>query len=282
MQISGLDHVVILCGDYEGAIQTYSTLLGRSVDWRYASPDDGTATALFVLENTAIELLAPYGDGPMGDRIKELLGDRPGHLSSLVFRTHDIDAAHHTATRRGLAPDALVTMQAQYEGLTRQWTRFRCKDDAMAGLKVFMCQQVKGELPVFPGRDGDVFRLDHLVVNTTNPDRAMACYGAKLGLRLALDRTNTDWGSRFLFFRLPDLTFEVVRRLDSGAPETAPDTLWGLTWQVRDLDAARDRMIAAGVDVSEVRKGRKPGTRVMSVRSHDLGVPTLFLEQERN
>ena len=42
----------------------------------------------------------------------------------------------------------------------------------------------------------------------------------------------------------------------------AHDNLWGLSWRVADIDATRARLLAAGVDVSEVRAGRKPGTRV--------------------
>ena len=57
------------------------------------------------------------------------------------------------------------------------------------------------------------------------------------------------------------------------------DKLWGLSWRVGDIDAARARLLAAGVDVSEVRTGRKPGTRVMSVRSGTCGVQTLLLER---
>ena len=38
------------------------------------------------------------------------------------------------------------------------------------------------------------------------------------------------------------------------------------------------RLAEAGVDVSEVRNGRKPGTRVMTVRSGTSGVPTLLVQ----
>jgi len=55
--------------------------------------------------------------------------------------------------------------------------------------------------------------------------------------------------------------------------------LWGMTWRVADADATRERLTQSGVDVSEVRSGRKPGTRVMSVRSSTCGVPTLLLER---
>jgi hypothetical protein len=46
---------------------------------------------------------------------------------------------------------------------------------------------------------------------------------------------------------------------------------------VRDPESARARIAAAGIDVSEVRKGRKPGTSVFTVRSGTGGVPTLML-----
>ena len=52
-----------------------------------------------------------------------------------------------------------------------------------------------------------------------------------------------------------------------------------MSWRVGDIDAARSRLIAVGIEVSEVRIGRKPGTRVMSIRSGTCGVQTLFLER---
>jgi hypothetical protein len=52
-----------------------------------------------------------------------------------------------------------------------------------------------------------------------------------------------------------------------------------LSWRVADVDAARTRLAASGIDVSEVRVGRKPGTRVMSIRSGTCGIQTLFLER---
>jgi hypothetical protein len=55
--------------------------------------------------------------------------------------------------------------------------------------------------------------------------------------------------------------------------------LWGLSWRVADIEATRARLLADGIDVSEVRSGRKPGTRVMSVRGGACGIHTLLLER---
>ena len=52
-----------------------------------------------------------------------------------------------------------------------------------------------------------------------------------------------------------------------------------MSWRVADIDATRARLVAAGLDVSEVRNGRKPGTRIMTVRNGTCGIPTVLLER---
>src|SRR5947199_163554 len=83
---------------------------------------------------------------------------------------------------------------------------------------------------------------------------AIELYGEGLGIRLALDRELA--GTRMLFFRTGGVTIEVVR--DANAGDT--DIFYGVAYRVRDIAAAHARMRAAGLDVSEVRDGRKPGT----------------------
>src|SRR5204863_551589 len=101
--------------------------------------------------------------------------------------------------------------------------------------------------------------LDHIVIRTSHPNRAAALYGARLGLDMRLDRTEPKWGSRLMFFRCGDLIVEIAHDLAAGV-SSGPDRLWGVSWRVPDAGAARDRLHAAGLDVSEVRPGRKPGT----------------------
>jgi catechol 2,3-dioxygenase-like lactoylglutathione lyase family enzyme len=83
-----------------------------------------------------------------------------------------------------------------------------------------------------------------------------------------------------MFFRCGDLVVEVTHR--PGKPVDVEgithDRLRGICWRVADIDATHARLAAAGVDVSEVRAGRKPGTRVMTVRQGTCGVPTLLVQ----
>src|SRR5206468_2925040 len=96
-------------------------------------------------------------------------------------------------------------------------------------------------------------------------------------LEMALDRAHPDWG-HLMFFRCGDLIVETVQR-PGGALDAAHDRLYGISWRVADADAARARLISVGIDVSDVRAGRQPGTRVLTVRSGTCGMPTLLVER---
>src|SRR5262249_36339111 len=127
--------------------------------------------------------------------------------------------------------------------------------------------------------DAIVTGIDHAVVQTADADAAIAFYRDGLGLRLALDRSFPDWGMRLVFMRVGGGTVGIAQPLDQAQRIPAgTDQVWGLSWRVPDADAARTRLAEAGLDVSEVRPGRKPGTRVISVRDGTCGVPTLFVE----
>lgn len=273
--LTAIDHLVLLCDDIEAGTKVYTDLLGRAPDWRATS--GGAATSLFRVDNTALELMAPDGDAGAAPRLRELISSG-ATLTSIAFQTDDIASAHRLFTRRGLQPDALQPGESTHleTGAHRNWQRFRCSDDAMAGIKTFIIEQ-ESESPFTNVDKACVHSLDHVVINTPNPDRAAANYGARLGLDLRLDRTAEQWKTRFLFFRTGGLTLEIINRLDETTDPAAEDHIWGLTWTVRDIEAAHARLSKAGVETSDVRKGRKPGTEVFTVKAQTLGVPTLFI-----
>jgi catechol 2,3-dioxygenase-like lactoylglutathione lyase family enzyme len=273
--ITALDHFVLVCPDLDAAVADYSTLLGLSPAWRAA--ETGLGSAVFALGNTALELIGPDGAGATADKLREMTLSGAA-LTSLVYRSDDIGGDHHLMTRRGLMPSEVseTTSKDLATGATRSWKRFRIPDEKMAGLKTFILQP-DTPLPVAAAEPGAAMALDHLVINTPNPERAVATYGARLGLRFALDRTAEQWKTRFLFFRLGGLTLEVIHRLGDAHDASANDQIWGLTWETADLAAARARIAAAGLDVSEIRTGRKPGSEVFTVRNGTQGVPTLFI-----
>jgi catechol 2,3-dioxygenase-like lactoylglutathione lyase family enzyme len=278
--ITGLDHVVVLASDIEAGAAAYQTLLGRAPSWRYSG--DGASRVLFTLDNATVELVAPDGEGETGQRIGAVLAEQGEGLASLCFRTGDIGRLHRRLDRLALRPEPVTEVESRDDlsGARIAWKRTRTATDATRGVRLFFLEPA-GERPRSAAiAPAPITAMDHVVVSTADPERAAALYGARLRLDMALDRSHPDWG-RLMFFRCGDLIVEVTHRPGKAADASAaqqPDRLRGICWRVSDLDATHARLVADGVDISEVRAGRKPGTKVATVRSGTCGVPTLLVQ----
>ena len=56
------------------------------------------------------------------------------------------------------------------------------------------------------------------------------------------------------------------------------DSLWGLAWVVTDIKKTYDRLISEGLEVTDVKEGRKPNTLVATVKSSTCDIPTLLIQ----
>jgi catechol 2,3-dioxygenase-like lactoylglutathione lyase family enzyme len=286
-----LDHVILAVGDLGAATRTWGRLLGRRPSWVGEHAGAGTRNTLFRLENTYLQLLAPDGPGAVGDALRAWLEARGEGPLGLAFGCGDAEACRTRLEAQGLAPGAIEKGIGRdvESGAFREWLRVPLPLDRTRGVLLFAIEhRSPAELLPLAGAVGGeaatVHGLDHVVVQTRDPEATIALYRDGLGLRLALDRTFEAWGMRLLFFRVGGVTVEIAARLDGGDEGTSEgsDRLWGLSWRVRDADAARARLAADGFDVSEVRTGRKPGTRVLTVRTPTHGVATLLIEPARH
>jgi catechol 2,3-dioxygenase-like lactoylglutathione lyase family enzyme len=272
--IQALDHVVVAAPALDPAIACYEILLGRAAVGRARC--DGVDRAWFRLANMTLCLAAPAGTGAAADRLRQNLQDREG-LFALTFAVSDLDRAKRLLERRAvlLAPDELVTAIAP-DGATGH-TLLAAPHATHSVPIAFVERAEAAAIAIDPLDAGPcVSGLDHVVIRSPDPDRAVALYGGRLGLDLRLDRSNSAWNARLLFFRCGDLVVEIAHDLNAGLSQ-GPDQLWGLSWRVPRVSDARTRLAAAGVSVSELRTGRRPGTQVFTVRSHTAGVPTLVI-----
>jgi len=223
--------------------------------------------------------MSPSGDSAIANRIRAVLAEQGGGLASICFRTPDIARMHRRLDRLALKPEPIADADSRdtATGATLSWRRTRAATEATRGVRLFFLELANERPRSAAIADAPMTAMDHVVVSTADPERAAALYGARLGLDMALDRSHPDWG-RLMFFRCGDLIVEVVERPGANLHK-AQDRLWGLSWRVADIDATRARLVSAGVDVSDVRTGRKPGTRVLTVRTGTCGIPTLLVAQ---
>jgi catechol 2,3-dioxygenase-like lactoylglutathione lyase family enzyme len=279
--LTALDHVVIAVRDLDAATTTYGALYGRRPSWRGTHPGWGTANTLFRLANTYVELVAPVGAGPFGEALTAHLDAHGEGPYALAFATADADACAAMLRARGIGAAAPIDGSGRDEesGAERIWRNVFLPSADTRGVPLFVIEHRSpaAALPV-AAIDGDagaaVDGIDHVVVMTADPEAAIVLYRDRLGLRLAFDKTFESRGLRLLFFRIAGITVELAAPLGAGA---GPDRFWGISYRVGDVDAVRARVLAAGFDVSEVRTGNKPGTRVCTVRRETHGVATLFI-----
>jgi catechol 2,3-dioxygenase-like lactoylglutathione lyase family enzyme len=223
--------------------------------------------------------MAPSGEAGNAERIRAVMAEQGEGLASICFRTNDIAKMHRRLDRLTLRPEPIAEAESRdtTSGATLSWKRTRAATDTTRGVRLFFLELAKERPLSVRTSPASVTAMDHVVVATADPERAAALYGARLGLDMALDRSHPDWG-QLMFFRCGDLIVEVVHRPGKDT-DAARDRLWGLSWRVADADATRARLASEGLDVSDVRTGRKPGTRVLTVRSGTCGIPTLLVER---
>lgn len=287
--LKSLDHLVIAVRDLETATATYTRLLGRRPSWRGTHPTYGTANSLFRLGNAYLELLGSAGgEAWMLDGWLEEHGEGP---YALAFGTADANACAAALRARGVAATEPLDGEGRDSatGAVRRWRNVFLPADATRGVQLFAIEHrsAADALPLAePTEDSRaaVEGFDHVVITSGDPEATKQVYGDLLGLRLALDRTFEQWGARLLFFRVGGITVEIAAGSGAAGPPEHPgpgsagtDRIWGISWRVPDLDRARERLARDGFDASEVRSGRRPGTRVLTVRSGTHGVATLFL-----
>ena len=116
------------------------------------------------------------------------------------------------------------------------------------------------------------------MLRTRDAEACIALFTDQLGGRLALDKSAPEWGGRMLFFRTGQLTLEVI---EAEKDKPSRDRFWGIAYQCPDIQETVGLLLENGVEVSDIRAGRKPGTRVATVKSACQGIPTLLIEPTR-
>ena len=277
--IERLDHLVIAVNDLDSAILSYTKLFGYGPSWRGIHRQLGTANALFPVENTYLELLASNGEeGAGAAMIKATLELNGEGLAGLVLGTSNINDLKESLLASGVELQDLSLGEGvdSDQGLKRTWKNLFLPFSLTRGMFAFIIQHETGELPAVHGRSSSTInKLDHVVVNTNDPEGFKSLYGDTFGIRLALDQTVEKWGGRMLFFRLNHTTIEVIGKPNEDDPA---DKLWGLAWSVEDLKATHQRLVKEGIEISEVKAGRKENTLVCTVKSDTCNVPTLLIE----
>jgi Glyoxalase/Bleomycin resistance protein/Dioxygenase superfamily len=257
MSVSAFQRIRISCQSLSAAVADYQLLLGFAPVWQgqisFAEHEQACPAAWFVLNNTILELLQQT--------------DHKSAVIGLVLTSDTIEptgsVTYHSEGGEAYSSAEQLIDKAQASG---QWVCLQGTD-----LQLQLASVVNDHLP-----EDCLHSVDHVVLYTNDADHCIRDFADDgLGIRLALDKRVPEWGGRMLFFRAGKLTLEVIEpneRFDGD------DYFWGIAYQVADLDAVLSRLQRRGVTTSAARDGRKPGTRVATVKSHHFNIPTLLVQ----
>ena len=297
--ISALHSAVVDVRSFDVGVRDYGRLLGQPPVRIELNRVRGTRSAFFALANMVLELRSTDLARPSADPAVngELVGTFG--LSGIRLASPADDVAQVLASR-GVALASGETEEGDSVGLlgVRTWRSDRIEPAASRGLPIEVVSResapatgaddptdlsAEGRSVMGPdwkpaSASAQVRSLDHVVVLSPDPESTRAFYQDGLGLRLALDKSFAERGVRLLFFRVGGTTIEIGGRLDVEPRPDRSDRFGGLAWQVVDLDEIKARLEGDGFDVSEIRTGNKPGTRVCTVRNPVHDVATLLIE----
>ena len=273
-----LDHLIVAVKDLEEAENNYKKLFGFPPVWKGTHKDLGTSNLLFNFENTYFELLSASGNGAGADLVNHYLAQSGEGLIGMVFATEDINSARHSLVEKGF----LVEEPSSGQGInnsdqqTRNWKNLFLPPELTRGIFSFVIEHLDENLPQSKALNASSpHKLDHVVINTNDADGFIKIYKDAFNIRLALDKIIEHWNKRMLFFRLSKTTIEVIEETDDLPPN---DKMWGLAWDVKDIEKAHERLTAEGIEVTPVQTGIKEKTLVATVKSHNHNVPTLFIQ----
>ena len=273
-----LDHLIVAVKDLQEAENNYQKLFGMGPVWSGTHKELGTSNSLFNFQNTYFELLAPTRDGLGADLVNYYLDTTGEGLIGMVFATEDIASVHGSLQERkflvGDPSDGVGINSSDQQ--VRKWKNLFLPPELTRGIFSFVIEHTAGSLPQ-PKRShpSSPHKLDHVVINTNDADGFIEIDKDIFNIRLALDKTIEHWQKRMLFFRLNKTTIEVIEQEDDLPPS---DKMWGLAWEVQDIEKAHQRLLDEGIEVTPIQKGVKEKTLVATVKSHTQNVPTLLIQ----
>ena len=119
-----------------------------------------------------------------------------------------------------------------------------------------------------------ISKFNQIIIYTPAIECLKNLLSDKLGIRLALDKTFNfgEKDTRMMFFRIGGVTIEVIENTDIKSM-----AFGGVGWHSDNITSCHKRLILSDFNLSEVRKGRKPGTAVSTVKDAPLMIPSIII-----
>ena len=273
-----IQNIFFIVNNIEKSSKEFSLFFSRSPTFKGFSNELGIKIHNFNVGNLGVGLIDTYKDGLWSKKILDFKKDKHEGFFGFNFMSEDAKITYSDLKEKNICLGDFhkITFEDNNSNTFHSYL-FSIDEDLISNLNV----SISGSNRFFTenknnSSDKMVKSINQVVINTTNLDEMINLFEKNLQIRLALDKTFKEWSGRMLFFRINGITIEVVE----GDKVNNLAEYYGIGWHTDDFNSCYRSLISKGFELSEVRKGRKPGTLVSTLKNSMLGIPTILIGLE--
>lgn len=281
--ISTLKHILIAVKDLDSACSQYQSLLGkpskRITDLEFAD----CSVQQFNLNNCCINLCQSSTGSRWSKLVDQKLQKSGEGVFGFILTSENFSEYTQQCIANGIDISPISTKEPRSASKNTDLPQLvELVIDCLDGFSIFAqsldisdSQNLKQAAISDAPTVENITSLDHLVINSSDVQALIPVFKAA-GMDLRLDQTVETWGFRQLFYRAGGCIIEVIESIDVTArPQN--NEVWGLAYQVQSLDEMLLRLASLDIVASDSRQGRKKGTVVSTLKSHNLNIATLLI-----
>ena len=271
-----VQNIFLATKNIEETSQKFSIFFRRKPNFIGQSRKLGIDIISFGLNKTNICLISPKNSGIWSEKLNNFLKNKGEGIFGINFFSNDFNNDYNNFVKNHLKVSGKI--ESSFEGnndIEIKFSFFNILDKTIESLNILVSSKIdfqdnKSSLK------NNVSKVNQLVIQTEDPDTIKEIFEGKLSIRLALDKTFKKWAGRMLFFRLGGVTLEVIE----GKDIKQNSEYFGIGWHAENYKKCYNNLINDGFSLSEIRKGRKEGTVVSTIKEPILKIPTILIGLE--
>ena len=274
--LTRVQNIFLVTKNLEETSRKFSIFFGRKPNFTGQSKNLGIDIISFGLNKTNICLISPKSSGIWSKTINNFLKNKGEGIFGINFSSDNLESDYNNFVKNKLKLSDRIS--GYFEGNNKsqiKFSFFNILDNNIKSLNILISNEIDFQNNKVYSKS-KVSKVNQLVIQTDDPESIKGIFDEKLRIRLALDKTFKEWAGRMLFFRLGGVTLEVVE----GKDIKQNSQYYGIGWHADNYNNCYNALLKDGFSFSEIRKGRKKGTLVSTLKKPILNIPTILIGLE--
>tara|TARA_Y100001970_G_scaffold281782_1_gene393268 strand:+ start:58 stop:900 length:843 start_codon:yes stop_codon:yes gene_type:complete len=274
--LTRVQNIFLVTKNLEETSRKFSIFFGRKYNFIGQSKNLGIDIISFGLHKTNICLISPKHSGIWFEPLNNFLKNKGEGIFGISFSSDNIDSDYNNFAKNKLKLSDKI--EGNFEGDNEsqlKFSFFNILDNNIENLNILISNEIDFQNNKVYSKN-NVSKVNQIVIQTENPEAIKDIFEEKLRIRLALDKTFKEWAGRMLFFRLGGVTLEVIE----GKDIKQNSQYFGIGWHAENYNNCYNSLLKDGFNLSEIRKGRKKGTLVSTLKKPILNIPTILIGLE--